>query len=344
MFLLSIVFFFLTPDTIMKDAETLQVAKLFGSADGATADPALVSKKASFRATLGLSESPTPPTSSRLPPFPSILGHRGALYAELENTIPAFVQCAAWGCAGVELDAFVLKDGSIVVFHGAGTDEGPGYLTDYCIGKKGVNIMDLTYEETQQLRFNPSFDEFPCDTDKITTARIPLLSDVLQALRGTGMDIKIELKSSDTVLPVLKTVEELGMTKMCSYSSFDHSRLLALRKLRPNREEYPTGALFNKALPDDFLERAKACGATEVHFCYDSCTVERIEAARKAGFGTMAWLRGPRGMTEDCKQLYEDIKGEDLACYQALWETGVDKVCCNRPNLALRLRDAMAPL
>ena len=114
----------------MKDAETLQLAKLFGSADATTTDLALVSKKASFQATLGLSESPGITTLLHLPPFSSILGHKGALYAELENTIPAFVQCAAWGCACVELDTFVHKDGSVVVFHGTGTDEGPGYLTD----------------------------------------------------------------------------------------------------------------------------------------------------------------------------------------------------------------------
>ena len=64
----------------------------------------------------------------------NVVGHRGALYAELENTRESFLQCAKWGCQAVELDVFVLpKDGSLVVFHGGGTDESPGLLDGYCL-------------------------------------------------------------------------------------------------------------------------------------------------------------------------------------------------------------------
>jgi len=295
-------------------------------------------RKASFRATLGLSETKAP--IEQLHDFPAVIGHRGALYEELENTIPSFLRCAEWGCAGVELDVFTLKDGRVVVFHGAGTDEDPGWLRNYCLDRDGINILDLTYPEVQQLRFDTNFEEFPCDADKIVTARIPLLVDVLQALRGTGLEIKIELKHPNTVSPVLEIVDSLGMNNQCSYSSFNHANLFELRKLRPSAEVYPTGALFNTPVPTDYLERAKACGATQIHFRYDTCTVERVKETRQAGFASMAWMRGPVGMAYDSEIRYSDMGNEDKDCYYALWETGVDQICCNRPDVALSLRDA----
>lgn len=317
----------------------------------------------SFRATLGLVDenthavdegapSTTTKTEKILPPFAAIVGHRGALYAELENTVPAFVQCASWGCAGVELDVFTLKDGNVVVFHGAGNDEDPGYLTDYILDdddnqdgpqRRSNNVLDLTYEETQKLRFNPAFHEFPCPADKITSGRIPLLSEVLEALRGTGLEIKIELKGPNTVGPVLELVESLHMTNQCSYSCFDHAKLQELRRLRPDKTAYRTGALFNTPVPADYLMRAQDCGATEVHLRYDTCTVERVQAIRQAGFKSMAWLRGPVGMASDINtMMYEDVGNEDGALYQALWETGVDQICGNRPDVALALRPKTA--
>jgi hypothetical protein len=167
---------------------------------GQTTEPALVvpasmppsaPETASLRDTLcvtpteGVAVTADTPTTSTTTntPFPAIIGHRGALYAELENSLEGFVQCATWGCAGVELDAFCLpRDGSVVVFHGGGTDENPGDLSDYCLDQKGVSILDLTYEETQALRFNPDFRELVCPTEKLVRTHIPVRSFFLSDL------------------------------------------------------------------------------------------------------------------------------------------------------------------
>ena len=356
----------------MKDAESMRLPQLVGACgvDNTTTeqpntadDDKIRQKKASFRQTLGLKdELPSLESLASSCAFPQVFGHRGALYAEVENTLPAFLQCVAWKCAGVELDAFCTKDGSVVVFHGTGTDQGPGYCSGYCVDKQGVSIVDLDYEETRKLRFNPFFAEFPCPRDKIAQARIPLLVDVLKALRGTGLQIKIELKGPHVVEPVLQVVESLDMTDQCSYSSFDHSKLTELRTLRPCRQTYPTGALFSATVPSDYLQRARACGATAVHLRYDTCTTQRVQAIRRAGLQSMAWLRGPRAMAADRQNLYPELMTmgdkenrrrrrrhycheqhcgsteDELDYYQALWETGVDQICCNRPDVAMKLR------
>ena len=65
---------------------------------------------------------------------------RGFLYCEPENSIEGFSAAEEVGCDAVELDVFLLKDGNLVVFHGEGTDENPGWLNSYC-GIEG-NILE----------------------------------------------------------------------------------------------------------------------------------------------------------------------------------------------------------
>ena len=61
-----------------------------------------------------------------------VVGHRGSLYTALENTSRSFLHAAEAGADSVELDVFLLKCGTLVVFHGTGTDERPGLLDRYC--------------------------------------------------------------------------------------------------------------------------------------------------------------------------------------------------------------------
>jgi len=261
------------------------------------------------------------------------------LYDELENTRAGFQRCAALGCDAVELDVFHLKDGTLVVFHGSGTDQHPGDLHEYC-GVTG-SILDLTYEQTQQLQFNAQFEEFPCPTDKIRDGRIPTLEQVLLDLKPTTTHVKIELKGPGVVEPVLELVERLDMVDQCEFSSFDLGRLKQLRNLRPQvddagRHVYKTGALFDD-LPADFIEQAMAVGASEVHLRYDLCTVDRVNAIHDAGMDSMVWFRGPVGMKSDVANKYWDIGNEDERCYQVLLDTGVSQLCVNRPDVLISL-------
>jgi glycerophosphoryl diester phosphodiesterase len=298
---------------------------------------------------------------------PWIVGHRGCLYQELENTREGFQQCARMGCDAFELDVFLLKCGTLVVFHGGGTDELPGLLEEYCIGiginknsnnnkeevldggggrgraSSGSSILDYTYQEAvEQLTFNPNHAEFPCPVDVIRRGRIPTLEEVLVDAKQSGIHVKIELKGGGTAIPTIELVERLGMLDQCSYSSFDLGRLQDLRAFRPNRVLYPSGALFDQ-VPSDYLERAQECGATEVHLKYDTCTRSRVQAIHAAGLGSMLWMRGPVGMASDCADKYWDVGNsdpceEDEAMYLVLIDTGVEQMCVNKPDILIRMR------
>ena len=239
------------------------------------------------------------------------------------------------GCDGVELDVFLLKCNTLVVFHGVGSDEHPGDLWDYC-GVKG-SILDYTYEEAvEKLTFNPSFEGFPCPKDAIVRGSIPTLDDVLRDAKKSGLHIKIELKETP-VEPVLELVESLDMIDQISFSSFDLERLALLRKLRPDRTTYKIGALFN-AVPDDFIEQALAVDANEVHLRYDTITVENIQRIHDNGMGSLAWLRGPVAMNKDSKERYKDVGNEDDSMYETMLRTGVQQMCVNRPDVLIDMR------
>uniref|UniRef100_A0A7S2JW17 GP-PDE domain-containing protein n=1 Tax=Leptocylindrus danicus TaxID=163516 RepID=A0A7S2JW17_9STRA len=291
-------------------------------------------------------------TETTTPPFQAsflnnqvkVIGHRGSIYEEPENSVEGFLASAMIGCDAVELDVFLLKCGTLVVFHGDGTDESPGWLNDYC-GIEG-NILDYTADEVRKLRLNPDCKEFAAPKEKILSSYIPTLREVLKAVKDTPMTVKIELKGPGTALPTLMMVEELQMVNQVHFSSFCHENIKIIRDLRPERNQngshrYKTGCLFVEP-PENFLDIALEVGASEVHLKYDTCTKERIDAIHAANMGSMAWFRGPPGMLEDTNSKYLDVGNEDEAMYQTVMRTGVEGLCVNRPNVLLSLLGRLA--
>ena len=304
----------------------------------------LADKRVSLRDTLGQALMPQS--------APQIVGHRGALYEYLENTLAGFEYCAALGCHAVELDVFLLNNSTatasydnLICFHGGGGDAMPGNLKGYVLNDQGRNIRDLDWSDIQNLQFNPAYPEFACPPEQIVQAKIPTLQQVLGALRNTGTRVQIELKSSsggsndfatntDVLEPCIALVEQLEMMNQVRFSSFDHALLKALHELRP---EAILGALFTNAVPTDYIQIAKRCGASEVHLRYDTCTAARVAEIHAAGLGSLAWVRGPVGMTRDGQERFYYAEatrdGEDADCYRAILDTGVQQVCCNKPDL-----------
>lgn len=109
-----------------------------------------------------------------------ILGHRGASSDAPENTLAAFLLALEQGADGVELDARLCRSGEVVVFH----DERLERLT----GGRG-RVADTSWDELSRLEVRPG-------PSGAAPARIPLLSEVLEALPRTAF-INVELKSED---------------------------------------------------------------------------------------------------------------------------------------------------
>jgi glycerophosphoryl diester phosphodiesterase len=109
-----------------------------------------------------------------------ILGHRGASSDAPENTLAAFRLAMEQGADGVELDARLCRSGEVVVFH----DERLERLT----GVTG-RVADTPWADIARLEVRAGPAGLP-------PGRIPLLSDVLEALPRTAF-VNVELKSED---------------------------------------------------------------------------------------------------------------------------------------------------
>lgn len=268
------------------------------------------------------------------------------------------------GCDAVELDVFALKCGTLVVYHGSGTDENPGLLNEYFETGSYPNdrnaILDYTYDEllTQDWKFNVDNPEFPCPKESILRGSIPTLEQVLQDVRGdttsssNNMHVTMELKGGYN-LPerVLQLVDDMDMVHQTSCSSFNLQYLAEVRALRPQRDhrsghyKYRTGALFNDVNNDDahnkLLSHARDVQADEIHLRYDTCTTPLIKEIHRQGFGSMAWFRGPVGMDYDSRVKYTIGNEGESAMYSVVAQTGIQRMCVNRPAVLLSLREKL---
>ena len=131
-----------------------------------------------------------------------IFAHRGASGYAPENTLEAFALAITQGADGIELDVQLTKDGIPVVIH----DETIDRVTE----KKGW-VKDYTLKELKELTVLKN--KFP----EYSAAKIPTLEEVLDAVKASGIQVNIELKTG-------------------IYSSFNHYSIQQMKKIVPEAE------------------------------------------------------------------------------------------------------------
>lgn len=163
---------------------------------------------------------------------PLIFAHRGLVMKCQENTLSAVTAALeADYCDGSEFDVFLTKDNQVVLFH----DENLKRVTG--IDKR---ILDCTWNELKSI---PIQKEIMVDGGLMTYPReekIPLLKDVLQAVKDSGdkdfyMDIEMKPplpRFSERRLgtEVAQIVRQLEMEKQVVSTGFDFFKLHALEK------------------------------------------------------------------------------------------------------------------
>ena len=149
-----------------------------------------------------------------------VFAHRGASGYAPENTLEAFALAIRQGADGIELDVQLSSDGIPVVIH----DETIDRVTD----KTGY-VKDYTLQELKELTVLK--DRFPA----YNQSKIPTLKEVLEAVKPSGIQVNIELKTGiywypDIEKKVAEIVEETGMKDRIVYSSFNHYSVQRLRR------------------------------------------------------------------------------------------------------------------
>ncbi|GEL67038.1 glycerophosphodiester phosphodiesterase [Marinilactibacillus psychrotolerans] len=193
------------------------------------------------------------------------MAHRGFSGKYPENTMIAFRKAYEVGADGIELDAQLTKDGTIVIFH----DDTLERLTS----DKG-QLTEWTLDELKSLSINSK------DQEGLAEQKIPTLKEYFEWMQDKNLLTNIELKTvngNDIGLEkkVLKMIEEYGLEKQIIISSFHKENMIRVKKFNATIQ---TGLLTSKCTKQ-IIQKAKEIGMDYIHPNALSLNEELIEYA-----------------------------------------------------------------
>jgi glycerophosphoryl diester phosphodiesterase len=241
--------------------------------------------------------------------FPRIFAHRGASADAPENTLSAFALAIEQGADGIELDVQMSADGELVVIH----DE----KLDRTTNGKGL-VVQHRYEELKRLDASKGFGK------GYKNEPIPLLSQVLDLVEPTNLELNIELKNG--IIPyhgmeekVIAMVREYGMEKRVIFSSFNHYSVVKMAQLAP---EIETAILYVSGLYEPWNYVAPY-GIRALHPYFHAAVPEIVKGAHQAGLKVRPYTVNK---TADMKRMIA---------------IGVDAIITNYPKRLKKLRKEM---
>ncbi|WP_077399090.1 glycerophosphodiester phosphodiesterase [Cellulophaga omnivescoria] len=191
-----------------------------------------------------------------------VIGHRGAMGHETENTIASIKKALELKVDMIEIDVFKIKSGEIIVFH----DDEVNRLTN------GTgNVEDYTWQKLQELTL-------------IGNHKIPLLTTVLDTINAK-VPVNIELKGAGTAKDVNTILEEYISTKNWKLeqfiiSSFNWQELTIMRNLN---SKIAIGVLTEED-PLQAIPMAKQLQAISINPDEKDVTVAVVTAIKAEGF------------------------------------------------------------
>lgn len=165
---------------------------------------------------------------------PLVIGHHGNPSKYQENTIDGFKSLKELKADGMEFDTFLTKDEQLVVIHYDNTEKLTG---------ENYNIWNVTYNDLQQLDIKSTLRYGNKDYDFDKTRKIPLLSEVFDAVKDEELVMYLNLKpgylrdrteSEKIGKAVAKLIAEKGLLDKVLLASFDPFKILAAKKENPS--------------------------------------------------------------------------------------------------------------
>ena len=215
---------------------------------------------------------------------PLVIGHRGAMGHETENTLASVQKALDLGVDMIEIDVFQIASGEIMVFH----DERLERLTNGGGAIEEYNIVDL-----KQLSLDGGH-------------KIPMLQDVMKLI-DKKVKLNIELKGKNTANRVNFIIDyyikEKGW-KLEDFliSSFHWDTLEAMRALNPDIAI----AVLTEEDPLDAIAMAKTLRAEAINPDFEKLTQENANAMRDAGFKIYTWTVNDEADIEAAKRMGVD--------------------------------------
>ncbi|MET6991320.1 glycerophosphodiester phosphodiesterase [Sediminicola arcticus] len=191
-----------------------------------------------------------------------VIGHRGAMGHETENTLASVQKALDLGVDMIEIDVFKVKSGEIVVFH----DE-----TLERLSNAGGRIEDYNIFDLKKVILEGNH-------------KIPMLQDVLRLI-DHKVSLNIELKGAGTADRVNFIVEYYIKEKGWKIedfliSSFNWDELRDMRKINKNIAI----AILSDGNPIEAIPMAKELGAIAINPDYKMLNSENVEEIKDGGF------------------------------------------------------------
>ncbi|MBM7791347.1 glycerophosphodiester phosphodiesterase [Tenggerimyces flavus] len=195
----------------------------------------------------------------------TLVGHRGSLGTEPENTLRSFRRAAEVGADMVELDLRVTSDGQLVVLHDhdvARTTNGSG------------DISALTLAEAKQL-------------DAGEGERIPTFAEVLDVVT---VPVQAEIKAPAATAGTVELIRERNLLDRVWVISFIPEVLAETQRICP---EAHRGLIFGE-VPADAIQQARSLGAEVLCVGISSLTPELAEECHSNGLDIYSWTVNSR--------------------------------------------------
>lgn len=225
-----------------------------------------------------------------------IIGHRGAMGHETENTLPSIQKALDLGVDMIEIDVFKVRSGEIVVFHDETLERlanAGGKIEEYYIGELNQVILDGGH-------------------------RIPQLQEVLKLI-DNKVALNIELKGANTADRVNFImdyyVRERGWEwKNVVISSFNWDELREMRKKNP---DVAIAVLTEDDDPTKAIPVAKELNAVAINPWFKTLTADHVKTIHDAGYKVYT---------------YTVNEPDDI---QRMRDFGVDGIFINYPERAM---------
>ena len=223
---------------------------------------------------------------------PLVIGHRGAMGHETENTLASIQKALDLGVDMIEIDVFKIQSGEIVVFHDERVDR---------LANSGGNIEEYNIVQVRQLTLDGGH-------------KIPLLQSVLKLINNQTA-LNIELKGDDTADKVNHIVnyyiEKQGWSPdNILISSFKWDELRDMRNLNKDIKI----AVLTEEDPLEAIEVAKELNAVAINPNFRTLTKENTAKIQSEGLKVYTWTVN---------------EPEDI---QRMTEFGVDGIITNYPE------------
>ncbi|MFS4468618.1 glycerophosphodiester phosphodiesterase [Maribacter sp. 2210JD10-5] len=215
---------------------------------------------------------------------PLVIGHRGAMGHETENTLASVQKALDLGIDMIEIDVFKIESGEIVVFHDETVDR---------LANSGGRIEEYNIFDLNKLILDGNH-------------KIPMLQDVLKLI-DNQVALNIELKGSNTsdrVNFIMNYyIKEKGWSaENFLISSFNWDELKEMRKLNAS----VAIAVLTEDDPVDAIPIAQELNAVAINPYYKNLTRENNKIIKQAGLKIYPWTVNDEQAIMEMKRLGVD--------------------------------------